>query len=252
MSSFENLHNCKYYLTHDNYERPFCVYIDETQNKVHVYKKKDDNTENYTKLIRTFTPLKIFIGESTLNEMTEFSGGHGSTFHGNSILLKIDDFKYIFIGEKIYSFKTKNEIVSFASPVGNNDVPYPYAIDDKQNYYFLLGRDSGILKIDDILKDDDPYKYFYFITENIGESENIDCMYMGEERYGLRSSSNPAKNYDSLVKRLGDEGHMYIQFKGEEKKQITRDEYIHLLEHYNRKVGLIPLLDVEIIEKRDW
>jgi hypothetical protein len=249
MSSFQKLHNCEYYLTHDNFNRPFCVYVDKIQNKVHVYKKKNDN---YTKLIRTFAPLQIFIGESHVNEMTSFSGGHGPNFDGNSILLKIDDFEYVFIGEKIYSFKTKHEIVMFASPVGNNDVPYPYAMDDKENYYFLLDEDTGILRIDDVTKRDDPYRYFYFIQSNIQEIENINYMYMGNEAYTMRTSSNPERDYDSLIERLGYEGPMYIEFKGEDKKRISRDEYIRLLENYNKNVGLLPLEDVKIIEKRHW
>ena len=246
-----------YYFTHDNGNRPFCVHVDETNNKVSVYKRKDTSSfelTKYTKLVETFNPDKIFIGKSPLNEMTEYSGGHGPAFDGNSILLKMDKKEYVFIGDQIYSFKTNHEIVSFVSPVGNNDVPYPYAIDDKYNYYFLLGtdEDSGILRIADDPKPDDPYKYFYSIIKNIGESENIEYMYMGDERYKMRTSSNPSYNYDDLVKRLGDEGPMYIQFKGEEKKLISRNEYIELLKNYNKKVGLMPLLDVKIIEKRPW
>jgi hypothetical protein len=247
---------CINYLTHDNYYRPFRVYIDELNDEVSVYKRDRDDfstdLKNYTKLIRTFKPNKIFIGESPLNSMTEYSGGHGPAFDGNSILLKIDDKEYVFIGHQIFSFKTKNEIVSFVSPVGNNDVPYPYAIDDKENYYFLLVPDTGILRIDDVSKPDDPYRHFYFIIKNIGESENIEFMYMGDEEYVMTTSSNPAYNYDDLIERLGDEGPMYIQFKGEEKKPISRNEYIELLENYNKKVDLKPLLDVKVIHKRAW
>lgn len=259
---------CTHYLTHDNYSRPFCVYIDEFNDEVSVYKNKRDDEEkgeyedddsytdlkNYTKLIQKFKADKIFIGESPVNPMTEFSGGYGPEFHGNSILLKIDEKEYVFIGETIYSFKTNHPIVSFVSPVGNNDVPYPYAIDDKDNYYFLLGGDeyTAILTIDDDSKPDDPYRYFYSIEENIKASENIKCMYMGDERYNMKTCSRPAHKYDDLVKRLGHEGPMYIQFKGEEKKLISRNEYIELLENYNKKVGLKPLLDVKIIHKRVW
>lgn len=260
MSYFQKLHNCKYYFTHDNGNRPFCVYIDETNNKVYVYKRKDTSSfelKKYTKLVEAFNPDKIFIGESPVNPMTEFSAGHGPKFNGNSILLKMDNendtFKYVFIGDQIYSFKTNHQIVSFMSHVGNNDVPYPYAIDDKDNYYFLLGdEDSGILTIDADSKPDDPYSYFYSIIMNIGTSENIEFMYMGDERYNMRTSSRPAHKHEDLVKRLGHEGPMYIQFKGEEKKPISRNEYIELLENYNKKIGLRPLSDVKIIEKRNW
>jgi hypothetical protein len=245
----------KHYFTHDNYNRPFCVYIDEPNNKVFVYKRIDTSSfklKKYNNLIETFNPDKIFIGKSPLSPMTEFSGGHGPEFDGNSILLKINENEYVFIGDQIYSFKTNHQIVSFVSPVGNNDVPYPYAIDDKDNYYFLLHPDTGILTINDDTKPHDPYEYFYSIKGKIKESENIECMYMGDESYNMITWSNPGYNYDDLIKRLGDKGPMYIQFKGKEKKPISRNDYIELLENYNKKIRLMPLLDIKIIEKRDW
>ena len=70
--------------------------------------------------------------------MTKFSGGYGKFFDGNSILLKLSKNKYVYIGSVIYSFTSYNEITTFISPVGNSDVPYPYAIDEKNNYYLLL------------------------------------------------------------------------------------------------------------------
>ena len=40
MSVLKKHYNYAYYLTHDNGARPFCVYINEEQNDVHVYKMK--------------------------------------------------------------------------------------------------------------------------------------------------------------------------------------------------------------------
>jgi hypothetical protein len=250
--------DCTHYLIHDNYARPFCVYIDENHNQVHIYKKEyrecyqNDELEDYTKFIGTYSPSKIFIGESPLNSMTEFSAGHGPEFDGNSILLKMEQDKYIFIGDHIYSFKTEYEIVEFVSPVGNNDVPYPYAIDDNGNYYFLLGDEPGILRLDKEEDKEDPYSYYFEIIKGISMSENVECIYINDERYCLRSYENPSKNYDDLIKRLGSP--MYIQFKGEDedKKIISKEEYVELMERYNKKIGLTPLKDVNIIVKRDW
>ena len=67
--------------------------------------------------------------------MTEFSGGYGKKFDGNSILLQLNDNRYA-IGCYIYEF-TSNKIISFISPVGNNDFPYPFAL-DKDNAYLML------------------------------------------------------------------------------------------------------------------
>ena len=240
----------KIYLTHDNYSNPYCVYVDHNTKEVQVNKVGDDIEDYHSEHVATFKPLKIFIGESPLNPMTEYSGGYGPEFDGNSILLKMEQEKYIFIGDQIYSFKTENNIVKFVSPVGNNDVPYPYAIDDKENYYFLLGDDTGILRLNNEKDKEDPYTYYYKMIRGISVSENIEYIYMNDEGYHLTSNVNPGKDYDDMINRLGEP--IYIEFKGEDKKIISKDEYVELLERYNKKIGLIPLKDVNIIVERDW
>ena len=65
--------------------------------------------------------------------MTEYSGGYGDEFDGNSILVHISENKYVYIGSSIYSFESQAKIIRYISPVGNSDVPYPYAIDEKEN-----------------------------------------------------------------------------------------------------------------------
>ena len=53
-------------------------------------------------------------------------------------MLKLNTGKYVFIGHKLYEFIPDNEIVAFYSFVGNSDVPYPIAIDSKDNFYLLM------------------------------------------------------------------------------------------------------------------
>lgn len=251
--SINKLHNCKYYFTHDNGRRPFCVYIDEINNTVYIYKKKKD-FNIYDELIATYKPIKIFIGNSLLNSMTEFSGGYGHEFDGNAILLKIDHYQYIYIGRCIYSFTTEYEIVSFISPIGNNDVPYTYAIDSEKNYYFLIDQNNfinnGILKIDNNLECIEPYKYYYFIQKNISKVENIEWLYMGNEQYYFSSSSYPSEDYDDLIKRLGYNGPMYIKYKNKKKQLISKSEYVTILENYNKKVQLKPISNINVIHDR--
>jgi hypothetical protein len=44
----------------------------------------------------------------------------------------------MFIGMNIKTFSLENdEIINFISPVGNNDVPYPFAIGKKNTYFFF-------------------------------------------------------------------------------------------------------------------
>lgn len=95
---------------------------------------------NMTELIKHYEAIEIFIGKSTLNMMTEFSGGHGPEWDGNSILLKIgqtdNTHTYASIGTCIYEFTTTEPITEYVSSVGNNCVPYPYAV--SANYVYSM------------------------------------------------------------------------------------------------------------------
>ena len=131
------------YDVHDNGGRPFRVYING--NKVDIYKNtsKEYNGYDYSTLTKSFKADKIFIGSAPKSQK------------GNSILLKIGK-KYIYIGTSVKEFKPKAEIVKYVSPVGNSDVPYPYAIDINGNYYLMI--ENVIL---DHIEGNEPYDYYY-------------------------------------------------------------------------------------------
>lgn len=142
----------KIYYIHDNGGRPFKVII--TGHTAEVYKLVDISSKNY-KLSKTFDFTESFIGVD-----------------GNSILLKVksqdkDLNSYIFIGHEIFSFSIKDNILSYKSPIGNNDVPYPYAI-SKDNVYLML--ESVILdkKKLEFATIEDPYQYYYFFDNELG------------------------------------------------------------------------------------
>lgn len=148
-SSKNEATNTREFLTHDNGGRPFKVSFSSSPEEEGV--ATIEIMKNHRILNREY--LSYFIGESPENEMTRFSGGYGDNFKGNSILLLTSSpssslfsekrsegeiFEYVFIGEMIYSFTTPDKIISFVSPVGNNDVPYPYAIDEGNNVTLLI------------------------------------------------------------------------------------------------------------------
>lgn len=170
-----NLYNYESYPIHDNGGRPFLVYVGE--DELHIYKQdnikyyidyndedndeedndEEDNDEEsnsveltntrfekkwmYISHVASYKFNKIFIGKSPLTKSTEFSGGSGPEFDGNSILAELDykdsEYSYLYIGSIIRTFNTDDRIVKYWSIVGNNDVPYPVAIGE-QNYYFML------------------------------------------------------------------------------------------------------------------
>jgi hypothetical protein len=132
---------------HDNGGRPFLVKV-MSPSHVKVYQEVpnddyDDNSPVQYKSILEYPALsKVMIGQSVRNAMTMRMSTTGARFTGNSILLENGQdatglFQYIMISRDIFTFTTKSRIVTFVSPVGNNDVPYPHAIDKSNKYYIL-------------------------------------------------------------------------------------------------------------------
>lgn len=242
------------YYTHNNYSRPYkVVIINNTQ--VNVYKSSNEDDEDYNKLVLDICPQQIFVGKSIKNKMTDFSGGHGAEFDGNSILLKVNESSCIYIGEKIMLFHTLNPIISYHSPVGNNDVPYPYAVDSANNNYLII--EDVIVKSSPELQnylDNDkiPYEYYYkanLITCDIGMIPNakpiftnnfsINKFYIGKESYTMRYKPDPANEYDRLTTDLG--SHLYIRDFDNKKHEITKKEYIEIIEDFGTLIGVIPM-----------
>lgn len=129
------------YETMDNGATPFKVMI--TPDKIFVfYCDVDDNMKcQFDELVLTIKNYRdVFIGYSPKNKMTIFSGGYGPKFNGNSILVETKKLTYTYIGESIFEFKTHDPIIDYISPVGNNDVPYPYAIGEDNIYLMLYNK----------------------------------------------------------------------------------------------------------------
>lgn len=215
--------NVQKYQTHDNGGRPFEVEIRNiTQDKFIVkVTTNDEEIEESQKYSNVFYASQVFVGKSPLNSMTEFSGGDGSNYDGNSMLIKTNLNEYVFIGCNIFSFNTNSPVISYISPVGNNDVPYPYATLENGDIYLMI--ESVILSntnalhtyLEDTLND--PYGYYYDkhnITPNISVSRtknekqnylnnfsyyrNIKKFMIGGEDYNMTYNSNPNKDYDRL------------------------------------------------------
>lgn len=127
----QNLIRTQTYFTHDNGARPFRVIVDN--NTVFIFNNQDA-------LLESYETEDIFIGGSD----------------GNTILLKLEN-EYIYVGGEIYSFKPETKIINYISPIGNNDVPYPYAIDENGRYYLMIEN----VVLDDVGDYTDPYRYYY-------------------------------------------------------------------------------------------
>ncbi len=168
------------YLTHDNGGCPFKVVIqpgkitvfdneeDDNEDEIEDEVKRVKQSEILSEILSINSPFQIFVGKSPVCEMTEFSGGIGKEFDGNAILIRpTEALEYIHVGISIEKFKTDSEVLHYVSPVGNNDVPYTYAITANKIYLLsedvvisTTGMDSKLL--DSFIKGrQDPYTFYY-------------------------------------------------------------------------------------------
>lgn len=244
------------YDTHDNGGRAFRVKI--TDNR--------DGTKHLTVrqiMTRRSRPLfqidseRVFVGESTPNNMTHALGTDKQEFDGNSILVKLSEKNtYLHIGRSLLTFRTKSPVVRYESPLGNNDVPYPYAVDEQGNYYLVI--ENVVLLTRSGLAEDaegdgnDPYRYYYDHAQmsvkfgRIPPKEPVDGAYrgiqymtVGQEKYSMSYNANPGETYDRLTSEDG--GPMFIYYDDDTAQQMTRQSYITLIEEFGRQQGFEPL-----------
>lgn len=138
----------KQYFTHDNGGRPFMVNINKNNVEIYKYSNNLDIDHEITKndyniLVKTYKNVnKIFIGNSIKGDD---ANGNKKFGLGNSILLKIGNNNYVFIGDYVYEFQSLDNIIDFFSMIGNSDVPYPVAIGEKNVYYLIDKGSNGYL-----------------------------------------------------------------------------------------------------------
>lgn len=151
------------YLTHDNGGRPYIVVLSPRTKTASVFVAHlpVPYTDGKGQLVIDTPYLKAFVGKGNRTEEEL----------GNSILLQIDEHSYMFVGSTIYTFQVPEDetIKQFYSPVGNNDVPYPYLV-GKHFTYFLLDKKTLPSSMIDFRYDfydpraKDAYNQFYFNT----------------------------------------------------------------------------------------
>jgi len=172
------------YFTHDNGGRPFRVMV--KNSLVLVYKKSefhyaiDHGDFEYIQHVSRYENCKqIFIGKSLQSPKTEFSGCTGDEFDGNSILLISNQNQYVYIGDQVYEFEVEEdeEIISYHSPVGNSDVPYPFAVGKKYAYFMLHKKRVPREDYDQQVPENcvDAYNYYYGHAGNEGLCDKSQC-----------------------------------------------------------------------------
>ena len=76
---------------------------------VYVYKYDKDK---FDPPFLSFKPKYIFTGKSKVCDMTEFSGAADNDFERNTLLLEVEDRKYVYIsGLIITEFETSDKVI---------------------------------------------------------------------------------------------------------------------------------------------
>ena len=105
-------------------------------------------------LIQHFSLSKqktIFIGRSKVCTITQPSGAadNSSRFGGKTLFLEFENNEYKYIsGLEIFNFKIDDKIIDYISLIGNNTIPYTFAVEEKYTYflsshYKFIGNDKN-------------------------------------------------------------------------------------------------------------
>lgn len=170
---------------------------------------------------------------------------------------------YVFIGGKIFSFKSYSQITDFVSQIGNSDVPYPVAIDSEQNHYLLI--EDVVIKSNPDLLAQDAYRYYYssfLITPDRafspprqplhGVFEQITGFLIGGQTYTFRykPSNKAGSEYDRFLGFRECQGDPTIKIvKSDQSTQtLSRDDYIDLMRRFEEMAGFQVLINKVVID----
>lgn len=177
---------------------------------------------------------RVWVGRSPVTPMTMFSGAYGPAYDGNSVLVEVSDRECCFIGTCIKRFETAGPIVRFVSEVGNNCVPYPYAVDVSGRCYLL---------IEDVVMDDapdEPYTVFYTRDRQFERVLGVHGFVDPANRavvYRPTLQMAPAEHYDRAYPR----GLESVTATGA-RVPVPRAVYIHMM------LGIARILGVRAIK----
>lgn len=150
----------KYFIC-NNRDSPYCVEL--KKNQVTVY-----STFDFSIVYQINSPIKTFIGKS-ISDNAEVVG---KKWNGSTILVQVDDLKYIHISSRIREFKTSEPVIKYISNIGNNLVPYSYAV--TKNFIYLLEYNVIITRNELVNQPQkDPYAYYHSFNCNMTRKCNF-------------------------------------------------------------------------------
>lgn len=161
------------YEIHDNGGRPFVV--DVYPHRVVIVRL--DSQGNRREIVHETVYETIWLGDNLLSLPRYVEKG---TDIGNTILLRVHTHTYLFIGSEVYQFTLRGDtLMTYYSPIGNSDVPYPYALGGDYAYFFL---DKKRVPLGVIDVSQDGYQQFYRSVAN-QEKEAFTVEVMASAQY---------------------------------------------------------------------
>lgn len=150
------------YIIHNNGGRPFKVTV-SPNNTIGIYEINPNDDDYLPTNLAGFgqNPIAVFVGEDDDVNSPLTADDYFET--GNTILLEFPNNAYVFISDKIYYFTTESRIIEYHTPIGNNDVPYPYAIDENNDIYLMIEDVIVRNPTNDANIENDPYSTYYGI-----------------------------------------------------------------------------------------
>ena len=114
-----------------NYRNKYLVAVD---SDVNVYKY---DSCKFDKPFLSFQAKNVFIGLSKVCPMTEFCEAEDKEkFDGNTLLLECENNEYLYIsGLEIFKLKTGDKVIDYISLIGNNMIPYTFAVGENYTYF---------------------------------------------------------------------------------------------------------------------
>ena len=145
------------YKIHNNGSRPYTVIDNKKEKRVTIMKNFDDST---SRMLEEIKYLKFWPGSPSSKQFGDWEPG-------NTVLMQVDTNKYVAVVEDIIGFvlEKDDEVVTYMSPIGNNDVPYPYIV-GKTHVYLLAHH--AILPKDSLDLTKDVYEQYFGINEYDG------------------------------------------------------------------------------------
>ncbi len=155
--------------------------VDVDNDTLTIFKNSTNSADALHDYFRPITSLLMSVHSyslyPTLNNPTAYDPSRYVFIENNTLLIYMGNGKYMHIGSKVYTFTTinKEKIQSYYSPIGNSDVPQPYALGEYNTY--LLGHGLKAIPNSSWVHTPcmEPYTVYYD-NEDIGSSFDMEII----------------------------------------------------------------------------